>query len=52
MICKIILLISSFIIAESADISISASKTKFHKGDDITLKCDFSLSSSEAVVKL
>ncbi len=42
MICKIILLFGDFIIAESAEIGISASKTKFHKGDNITLKCDFS----------
>jgi hypothetical protein len=49
MICKLVFLISAFIIAESADISISASETKFHKGDNITFKCDFSLKSSEAL---
>ncbi len=49
MICKLIFLISAFIISESVDISISASKTKFHKGDDFTVKCDFSLKSSEAL---
>jgi hypothetical protein len=47
MIKKIIILLCLCFIAESADISISASKTKFSKGDNITVKCDFSLSSSE-----
>jgi hypothetical protein len=47
MIKKIIILLCFCFVAESADISISASKTKFSKGDNITVKCDFSLSSSE-----
>ncbi len=49
MICKLVLLIGAFIIAESATVSISASKTQFHKGDEFTVKCDFSLKSSEAL---